>query len=291
MTIKHSIFKFITPSKSKNQIQPLESIKIEKTEPEEPINTEQLTSYFIQICKQFDYQYMIYYDSKYKLKHVVYHKQIGKMINQLKPEIAHQLILKYVCKPELLYQTKIAMIEKLFEYSNYNYTPSHFEKQFSQIQNLFIRYNPCLIYVSGSETYRIKGLLHQEPHLKESFVREFWKELEGQIEFEKKILEQLQNIVESDRNFLYKELYKWCCSKYSDASIELDPDFQWLPIEKSIIDIKKALSQLQKEEEIHLILNAYQEIYDLRLLVYVFNSYIKEHNKSWKLLSLDLLYK
>jgi 5-keto 4-deoxyuronate isomerase len=129
------------------------------------------------LLKGFDYNYIHQENTKrltnaYLKRHI----EIGQHIAKMDPVVVYSSINKYILNDRMLMQTRIALINIIFETSNMSYIPTEVELEVIKIQNTVITYNPDLIFRNENEDYRMIGLCKQEKSTYRSKAQLRWCE-------------------------------------------------------------------------------------------------------------------
>lgn len=243
------------------------------------INEEGKTK-LLSLLKGFDYNYSRQQNTKrltnaYLKRHV----EIGQHIAKMDPSYVYSIVNKYILNDAMLMQTRIALINIIFETSNMLYISTEIELEVMRIQNTMITYNPDLIFRNESEDYRMNGLCKQEriTYRKEVQIRwceSYMKNINVQIDLEKIAEKNIKNSNKKTKQVIFK----WLESKF--PSVVFDDEFLFFPVQKIVKEYKDTfLLFTDVEKEAISIYESYIDFYDPRWVSYIYNKHKKEE---WK---------
>ena len=229
------------------------------------------------LLKGFDYNYS-HQENTRKLTNAYLkrHIEIGQHIAKMEPGDVYSILNKYILNDSMLMQTRITLINIIFETSNISYVPTKIELEVVKIQNTVITYNPNLIFRNENEDYRMIGLCKQERPTYRTKAQIRWceshmKEMNIQVDIEK-ILEK--NIKDANKN-TKQLIYNWLEAKF--PSVVFDDEFLFFPVQKILNEYKDTfLLFTDVEKEAISIYESYTEFYDPRWVSYIYNKHKKE---------------
>ena len=229
------------------------------------------------LLKGFDYNYAYQENTKRLTNaYIKRHIEIGQHIAKMDLGVVYSIINKYILNNTMLMQTRIALINIIFETSNMSYVPTETELEVTKIQNTLITYNPDLIFRNENEDYRMIGLCKQEKVSYRSKAQIRWcesymKEINLQIDMEKIFEKNIKDVNKKTK----QAIYNWLDSKF--PSVVFDDEFSFFPVQKIVNEYKDTfLLFTDDEKEAISIYESYTDFYDPRWVSYMYNKHKKE---------------